>query len=109
MYSLPQIGYSVLGDDPERPFTDFVRSTLAAQDGRASLDTMRSWQDSPIAVFRFCKPPQDTSTEVNVRISFKANLGVATNIFLFAAYQAVAVLDYDSAGACQGVTYAYAA
>ena len=106
-FSLPQVGYSKFGDEPERPFADYVRSTLAAQDGKGSLDSVQTWRESPIAVFRFAKPPQDASTEVTVRISFSGNLNVAMNVGLYAAHQCVAVIDFDGSGLAENVNYSY--
>ena len=86
----------------------FCHSTLAAQSGRATVDTLASYTDSPIYLFRYAKPANDVSTNATVRIAFDANLGTAVNVFCFAYFQSTCSMSYDSSGMCQGAEYAYA-
>ena len=107
-YSAPGTAYTNARTNPERPFADFVHSTLAAQSGRATVDTLASYTDSPIYLFRYAKPANDVSTNATVRIAFDANLGTAVNVFCFAYFQSTCSMSYDSSGMCQGAEYAYA-
>ena len=107
-YSAPGTSYTNARTNPERPFADFVHSTLAAQSGRATVDTLASYTDSPIYLFRYAKPANDVSTNATVRIAFDANLGTAVNVFCFAYFQSTCSMSYDSSGMCQGAEYAYA-
>lgn len=107
-YSAPGTAYTNARTNPERPFADFCHSTLAAQSGRATVDTLASYTDSPIYLFRYAKPANDVSTNATVRIAFDANLGTAVNVFCFAYFQSTCSMSYDSSGMCQGAEYAYA-
>ena len=107
-YSAPGTSYTNAAGQPERPFADFVHGTLAAQSGRATVDTLASYKDSPIYLFRYAKPANDVSTNAIVRIAFGADLGIAMNVFCFAYFQSTCSMSYDSSGMCQGAEYAYA-
>ena len=107
-YSAPGTSYTNARTNTERPFADFVHSTLAAQSGRATVDTLASYTDSPIYLFRYAKPANGASTNATVRIAFSADLGTAVNVYCFAYFQSTCSMSYDSSGMCQGAEYAYA-
>ena len=107
-YSVPATAFTNARSQPERSFADFVHSTLAAQSGRATVDTLSSFTESPIYLFRFAKPASDISSNATVRISFAADLGTAVNVFCFAYFQSTCALSYDSSGMVTGAEYAYA-
>ena len=79
--------YTSARDSPERPYTDFCQSTLAAQQGRAASVDMVAWSKAPLYLFRFAKPANDVSSNATVRISFTETLAEGVNIFCFAYYQ----------------------
>ena len=83
-------------------------STLAAQSGKATFDTILTWIDAPIFFFRFPKPANDVSTNATVRIAFGQQLATAVNVFVFAYYGSVVQMSYDQSGMVSGVEYSYA-
>jgi hypothetical protein len=103
-YLSPATAYMEARSQPERPFADFVHATLAAQSGRATVDTLASFVDSPCYVCRFAKPANDASTNATVRISFAGDLGTAVNVFVFAYFQSTCALSFDSSGISGGET-----
>jgi hypothetical protein len=107
-YSTPGTAYTNARSQPERPFADFVHATLAAQSGRATVDTLATYSESPVYLFRFAKPANDISSNATVRISFEADLATAVNVFCFAYFQSTCALSYDNSGMVTGAEYAYA-
>ena len=79
--------YTSARNSPERPYTDFCQSTLAAQQGRAASVDMIAWSEAPLYLFRFAKPANDVSSNATVRISFTETLTEGVNVFCFAYYQ----------------------
>ena len=100
--------YTSARNSPERPYTDFCQSTLAAQQGRAASVDMIAWSEAPLYLFRFAKPANDVSSNATVRISFTETLAEGVNIFCFAYYQSTAAISYDNSGMVTGAEYAYA-
>ena len=100
--------YTSARNSPERPYTDFCQSTLAAQQGRAASVDMIAWSEAPLYLFRFAKPANDVSSNATVRISFTETLAESVNVFCFAYYQSTAAISYDSSGMVTGCEYAYA-
>ena len=100
--------YTSARNSPERPYTDFCQSTLAAQQGRAASVDMLAWSQAPLYLFRFAKPANDVSSNATVRISFTETLTEGVNVFCFAYYQSTAALSYDNSGMVTGAEYAYA-
>ena len=100
--------YTSARNSPERPYTDFCQSTLAAQQGRAASVDMIAWSEAPLYLFRFAKPANDVSSNATVRISFTETLAESVNVFCFAYYQSTAAISYDSSGMVTGAEYAYA-
>ena len=78
--------YTSARNSPERPYTDFCQSTLAAQLGRAASVDMITWSEAPLYLFRFAKPDNDVSSNATVRISFTETLGEGANVYCFAYY-----------------------
>ena len=100
--------YTSARNSPERPFTDFCLSTLAAQQGRAASVDMIAWSEAPLYLFRFAKPANDAPGNATVRISFTETLTEGIKIFCFAYYQSTAAISYDSSCMVTAAEYAYA-
>ena len=100
--------YTSARNSPERPFTDFCQSTLAAQQGRAASVDMATWSEAPLYLFRFAKPANNVSSNATVRISFTETLKEGANVFCFAYYQSTAAISYDNSGMVTGAENACA-
>ena len=100
--------YTSARNSPERPFTDFCQSTLAAQQGRAASVDMLAWSEAPLCLFRFAKPANDVSSNATVRISFTETLAEGADVLIFAYYQSTAAISYDNSGMATGAECAYA-